>query len=47
MDGALWMIGRIFDAVDSSRFDRLITFGKFLDALIRRIRNRREPLAIA
>jgi hypothetical protein len=40
------MIGCIFDTIDGARFHRLIGIGKFLDTLIRRIRDRRELLSV-
>ena len=46
MNRTLRMIGCIFDAFDDLRFQRLIAIGKFLDALIRRIRDRRKLLSI-
>jgi len=43
----LRMISRILDAFDNARFERLIVLGKLLNALVRRIRDRRELLAIS
>jgi hypothetical protein len=45
--GTLGMIGRILNAFDDARFERLIVLGKFLNALVRRIGDGRESLGVS
>jgi hypothetical protein len=45
--GTLRVIGCVFDPVNDTGLKRLIAIGKFLHALVGRIRNRRKALTIA
>jgi len=46
MHRTLRVIGRIFDPLNNAGFQCLIVVGKFLDALVAGVRNRRKPLIV-